>query len=284
MLAVSACSASFVNPVQAVATRIAEVGIVGYDARAARRSPLGQAVDGVCKRLRSATQLLVMSAEVPESFPSRVTGDYGFDPLGLSSPETLSAYREAEIKHGRLAMLAAVAWPLQEILHPILVDAAYSTSGATVPDMLVASGGASPSLLNGGLFQPEVLPALALSLLVGSFVEETSLASRRADRLRFNEFRNAATPGDLQFDPLNLYKPLPLSQKLSLHEAELLNGRLAMLAVASYVGTEAALHTSVVRATPALFEPLILVPWFRAAMDAAFSVASMDGSIDGIAY
>jgi hypothetical protein len=36
-------------------------------------------------------------------------GNYGFDPLGLaSSSELLAEYREAEIKHSRLAML--VRW------------------------------------------------------------------------------------------------------------------------------------------------------------------------------
>ena len=39
-----------------------------------------------------------------------------------------------------------------------------------------------------------------------------------------------------------------------------------------------------VRATPALFEPIILDPSFRSFMDASFSMASMDGSIDGVAY
>ncbi|KAL3893618.1 MAG: hypothetical protein SGPRY_014105, partial [Prymnesium sp.] len=54
--------------------------------------------------------------------------DYGFDPLGFASIDLhiggandkdrpLSAilrdYREAELRHGRLAMLAALAWPVQ---------------------------------------------------------------------------------------------------------------------------------------------------------------------------
>ena len=37
----------------------------------------------------------------------QLAGDYGFDPLQLAdSPQTLASYREAEIKHARLAMLA----------------------------------------------------------------------------------------------------------------------------------------------------------------------------------
>merc|ERR1719484_478984 len=89
----------------------------------------------------------------------RSIGDYGFDPLNLGTDETFVPFREAEIKHGRLAMLAAVAWPLQEIFHPIAVDL---LRGAGVTGVLVETNGFSPSLLNGGLLQADV--ALSLSL------------------------------------------------------------------------------------------------------------------------
>ena len=64
--------------------------------------------------------------------------------------ETFMPFREAEIKHGRLAMLAAVAWPLQEIFHPLLVDAARETNALApffVRDVLAETAGKSPSLL-----------------------------------------------------------------------------------------------------------------------------------------
>ena len=63
-------------------------------------------------------------------------GDYGFDPFGLGKSDSFFAliqpgvlvkdkytprdsttilrdYRDAELRHGRLAMLAALAWPVQ---------------------------------------------------------------------------------------------------------------------------------------------------------------------------
>ena len=67
-------------------------------------------------------------------------------------------------------------------------------------------------------------------------------------------------------------------------EAELLNGRLAMLAVTAYVAIEFGFDQSVVSFTPDLFQPLIFANDFRAFMDASFGAASMDGSINGIAY
>ena len=91
-------------------------------------------------------------------------GDYGFDPLELSTkdyfkaiqnfilgllPETkgsneegehdkenneerppaliLRDLREAEIRHGRLAMLAATLWPLQEILDRIMIPDTFGS-------------------------------------------------------------------------------------------------------------------------------------------------------------
>ena len=60
-----------------------------------------------------------------------------------------------------------------------------------------------------------------------------------------------------------------------MQERELLNGRVAMLAVASYVATEFVTRMPVVKATPLLFEPLIFSPWFRSFMDASFGAAGM---------
>ncbi len=85
-----------------------------------------------------------------------MVGNKGFDPLSLAgegADETkLNGYREAEIKHGRLAMLAALGWPVAELLQPIL------SSALNQPDLLVADSAGIPaervpSLLNGGLDQ-----------------------------------------------------------------------------------------------------------------------------------
>ena len=66
--------------------------------------------------------------------PVFIPGDIGVDPLGLSkcnvfdpfrtthSPENHNKlmYSEAEIKHGRLAMLASIIYPSQKLLIPVL--------------------------------------------------------------------------------------------------------------------------------------------------------------------
>merc|ERR1719261_280207 len=50
--------------------------------------------------------------------------DKGFDPLGFSKSNGGSLFfmREAEIKHCRLAMLAAASWPMAELLDKPLAN------------------------------------------------------------------------------------------------------------------------------------------------------------------
>ena len=238
--------------------------------------------------MRAPLPNIKMTVQEPTFTPAEKIGDYGFDPLGLGTAETFVAYREAEIKHGRLAMLAAVAWPLQEIFHPILVDAARQSNALApffVRDVLAESAGKSPSLLNGGLEQLDVAPAIALLATVGAVIERGDVLARAQQGCAFNEYPKARTAGDLGFDPLNIVnKNLSEAEKVGFMEAELLNGRLAMIAVTSYVIIEALFDLPVIRFTPDLFEPLFLAPDFRAFMDQSFGIASMDGSIDGIAY
>jgi len=227
-----------------------------------------------------------MTVENPASpifFPAKDLGDYGFDPLGLGNDNRVVPFRHAELKHGRLAMLAAVAWPIQEIFHPALVDSLRETNpGAT--DLLVESGGMNPSLLNGGLEQWEVAPALAIAVFVGSVIDLQDIKNREKAGLAFNEWSLDSTAGDLMFDPLNIATGLPAAERKNFQEVELLNGRLAMLAVTAYVAIEFGFGQSVVSFTPDLFQPLIFANDFRNFMDSSFSAASMDGSIDGVAY
>jgi len=78
----------------------------------------------------------------------KLPGDVGFDPLNLAETEAhLLAYREAEIKHGRLAMLGVAGWVGSELLHE---PAAYLLGAQSMLDL---TDGRAPSVLNGGLGQ-----------------------------------------------------------------------------------------------------------------------------------
>ena len=80
--------------------------------------------------MSSASSAITMkaAAPAPSVWADPVAGhgaelsmsDITWDPLGLASAENLEKYREAEIKHGRLAMLAALGWPAAEELEPLI--------------------------------------------------------------------------------------------------------------------------------------------------------------------
>ncbi len=169
-------------------------------------------------------------------------GDFGFDPLGWAEvgwglnegesveerDDRLYAYREAELKHGRLAMLAAVGWPLSE-----LYDGRLSMRLGMRPELVNVddSGvGLAPSLLNGGLGQVAT-GYWGVALFLGAYWEGIGVR-RLKGRAREGQKR---APGDLGFDPLGLLpdKSAPERRKRML-EQELTHGRTAMLAIVGF--------------------------------------------------
>jgi len=172
-----------------------------------------------------------------------MVGDLGFDPLGLAtSMSKLKNYREAELKHGRLAMLAAVGWPVAEELQGPLSKALGQ------PDLLVkgcATGGYQcaesltrvPSVLNGGL--DKISPFYWLAVIaLSAGIEAYGLQIAKRDNY---------LPGDLGFDPLGLYASKNAAWKRDMQLKELNNGRLAMVAITGYAFNEAATKVSVVK-------------------------------------
>merc|ERR1719199_1474757 len=145
-----------------------------------------------------------------------LAGDMNFDPLMIAdSPEKLAWYREAEIKHARLAMLAAFGWPVSEILN--------------FGNLLTADGRA-PSLLNGGLGEVNSVywgSVIALAI----FWEAKGLDKqfgKKADYL----------PGMLGFDPLG-------ADSEAMRTAEITNGRVAMLAITAFALEEVLLKAPI---------------------------------------
>jgi hypothetical protein len=157
-------------------------------------------------------------------------------------------------------MLAAIGWPLAEIFHPSLVGLARAVNPDSA-NLLV--DGRSPSLLNGGLFEPGCLPALALGIFVGAVLELQDLQKKQDAGIDAVVGTMAATyqkaqgvddavyewrpaqPGHLSsFDPLGVYNRMPSSEQREVMEKELLNGRVAMLAVSGYAAEEGLLETS----------------------------------------
>ena len=51
----------------------------------------------------------------PSYLDGVLPGDVGFDPLGFADETNLARMREAEVRHGRLAMVATWGWPVAEL-------------------------------------------------------------------------------------------------------------------------------------------------------------------------
>ena len=156
---------------------------------------------------------------------SGVTAPFGFfDPMGLT-PETneeLQLYREAELAHGRVAMVAALGFLVGENFHPIFADV----------------GGPAIRQLDVILQTPNGLTA-GTAMLFAIFFSETGRA--RIGWMDPDEeirtLRPNYSPGDLGFDPLGM-KPADEAGLKELQTKEINNGRLAMLACAGIVAQE----------------------------------------------
>ena len=53
----------------------------------------------------------------PPRLDGTLAGDVGFDPLGFSNYFDIKWLREAELKHGRISMLGALGFVVQEKIH-----------------------------------------------------------------------------------------------------------------------------------------------------------------------
>lgn len=107
----------------------------------------------------------------PKSLDGTFAGDVGFDPIGFAKDKaSLYSMREAEIKHSRLAMLAAAGWPLSELWHKEIA----SVLGL---DSILASADKAPSVLNGGLANGWIIAAGGFSLVVGALLEFKTMSA-----------------------------------------------------------------------------------------------------------
>jgi light-harvesting complex I chlorophyll a/b binding protein 1 len=172
---------------------------------------------------RAVTSLNEKSQAIPflpkPENTSGYIGDAGFDPLRFSDYFPMDYLAEAEIKHGRIAMLAWAGWVTVDLGIKVY-PAAPGMSGLTAVnahDVAVANGSMGQIFL--GIAACEMIGWIAVSqMLQGS----------------------GRAPGDFQFGASFLSGKSPEQiKKLKLNEVK--NGRLAMLAI-SGVATQAVLY------------------------------------------
>jgi len=155
-----------------------------------------------------------------------------FDPLGFTKEkdyETVKAYREAELQHGRVAMLGALGMLVTE--QPLEFHPLFLLGGKDI-------GPAIRHLDEVRAAYPEFFDVLVVGIgalelnraLIGW--SEPGDANSGGPLLKDDYF-----PGDVGFDPLNL-APTDPAEFYELHTKELQNGRLAMLGWAGMVAQE----------------------------------------------
>jgi hypothetical protein len=161
----------------------------------------------------------------PVILTREMAGDVGFDPFNLAqNEENLLWQRQAELKHARIAMLAAVGWPLSE-----LYDKPLAHMWHLKP--LLGFGDRVPSILNGGL--AKVPPLYWVAVLAAAGAIELKSLNNKSD-----------------WGPVGLYS------KSRMDVAEIQNGRLAMVAIVGFVIQEFVTKIGVVNQTPIFFHPI----------------------------
>uniref|UniRef100_A0A0F7H162 Chlorophyll a-b binding protein, chloroplastic n=1 Tax=Habenaria pantlingiana TaxID=1498489 RepID=A0A0F7H162_9ASPA len=179
-------------------------------------------VSSVCEPLPPDRPLWFPGSSPPEWLDGSLPGDFGFDPLGLGSdPELLRWCAQAELMHGRWAMLAAAGILIPECLAKLRFMESFSWYDAgsqqyfADPFTLFAGQMALMGWAEGRRWADLVRP--------GSVDIEPKFPNRESPK------PDAGYPGGLWFDPMQWGRGSP-QPVMVLRTKEIKNGRLAMLA------------------------------------------------------
>merc|ERR1719231_1607800 len=173
--------------------------------------------------VRAAASVQMGVADMEGTGPE--IGGKVFDPLGLSkiaSEETLAWYRAAELKHSRIAMAAVTGWAWVASGGPLFPGYLSPSEGVTFESLGRTGYAAWDAVPENGKFQ--ILGVIGILELLG----EASVKPH---------YMAGGTPGKipLLWDPLGFTAKLSPEQLARKRSAELKNGRLAMIGVASLV-------------------------------------------------
>eukprot|EP00172_Hildenbrandia_rubra_P001812 Plantae.Rhodophyta-Hildenbrandia_rubra.ctg2423.p1 GENE.Plantae.Rhodophyta-Hildenbrandia_rubra.ctg2423~~Plantae.Rhodophyta-Hildenbrandia_rubra.ctg2423.p1 ORF type:complete len:245 (+),score=25.70 Plantae.Rhodophyta-Hildenbrandia_rubra.ctg2423:88-735(+) len=141
----------------------------------------------------------------PPALEETMPGYAGFDPFYISSYLNVKWLQEAEIKHGRISMLAVLGAIIPEFFTFPFYDGPHLFTRGH--DWGVHNGSLSQVLFFTSIFEIMTTPAII------------QMVRGQSDR----------TPGYFGFDPLNLGKDPKMATR------EVKNGRLAMLAISGMI-------------------------------------------------
>ena len=170
-----------------------------------------------------------MNAFTVDTMPGALAPMGFFDPLGFAAKadeKTLKRYREAEVTHGRVAMLAVIGFFVGEAVEgsSFLFDA--QISGPAISHFTQVPDGWDALIITF------IGAAEAQRAQIG-WVDPADASYDQPGLLRDDYY-----PGDIGFDPLGL-KPDDEDELNVMITKELQHGRLAMLAAAGFLAQEA---------------------------------------------
>jgi hypothetical protein len=158
-------------------------------------------------------------------------GELNFDPYGFldgKSELEVNRYRECEITHGRVGMLAAVGFIVQENFHPL-----FSGVGGPAIDQIPQLPFAWYASLGLGITFCEFYRiSIAFRELSKKDGQPTYMLKAET------AIRPGYKPGQIGFDPLGLAPEDPAEFRI-MQEKELAHARLGMIAAAGFLAQEA---------------------------------------------
>jgi hypothetical protein len=205
----------------------------------------------IAPKSRATTKLTVTADDAKAEFcyglPGAMAPAGEFDPANLlegKSKLEVYRYREAELTHGRVGMLAAAGFLVQENFHPLF------------------SGDGGPAIQQ----IPALPPWIWFIMTLGVGIAEASRIQigwanpyEKPDNVQ--SLKEGYYPGDLKFDPLGL-KPDDPAEFRIMQEKELAHGRLGMLAAAGFMAQEAVTGQTWGQQDISL-EKIVLGPFFQ---------------------
>merc|ERR1712232_403901 len=162
------------------------------------------------------------------SIPGAIEPTGLFDPLGFAAKAdegTLKRYREAELTHGRVGMLAVLGFLVGEAVE----SKTFLFNGEVT----------GPAITHLAQVNPVFWVVLSMGIGASEF-ERAKLGWVEPKDVPFDQpglMRETYIPGDIGFDPLGL-KPEDEEEFAIMQTKELQNGRLAMLAAAGFMAQE----------------------------------------------
>merc|ERR1719321_486062 len=181
------------------------------------------------------------------------------DPTGFWDPAGLSAdldegkilfYREAELKHGRVCMLASLGFIVAEQFHPLFggnIDVPSYIAFQETPLekfwYIVSVAIALPEIFSSIPTFENPAPTETPDTNVGTYKDRDTWTIKQDGRI----------PGDLGWDPLGI-KPTDPEALLDMQNKELAHGRLAMIGMAGMVAQELVTKSKLYPIPPNPFE------------------------------